>query len=101
LARFAALRVAQAIPLMIAVVLLVFAMLQFTPGDPVQAMVGQYPVPPEFRASIEQHYHLNDPLWRRLVQYFANLRFRSSGRSPNLFLSAHRARCCWRPVASG
>jgi peptide/nickel transport system permease protein len=73
LVRFAALRVVQAVPLMIAVVLLVFVMLQFTPGDPVQAMVGQYPVPPAFRAAIEQHYHLNDPLWRRLIQYFANL----------------------------
>ena len=38
---------------MIVVVLLVFGMLQLTPGDPVQAMVGQYPVPPEFRAAIE------------------------------------------------
>jgi len=39
----------------------------------VQAMGGQYPVPPEFRAAIESHYHLNDPLPVRLVQYFANL----------------------------
>ena len=62
---FAVVRILQAIPLMIAVVLLVFVMLQLTPGDPVQAIVGQYPVPPEFRAAIERHYHLNDPLWRR------------------------------------
>jgi peptide/nickel transport system permease protein len=71
--RFAAIRIAQAVPMMVAVVLLVFLMLQFTPGDPVQAIVGQFPVPPDFRAAIEQHYHLNDPLWRRLVQYFADL----------------------------
>src|SRR6516164_9360154 len=71
--RFAIVRILQAIPLMAVVILLVFFLLQLIPGDPVQAMVGQYPVPPEFRASIEQHYHLNDPLWRRLVQYFANL----------------------------
>jgi peptide/nickel transport system permease protein len=73
MARFAIIRILQAIPLMIAVVLLVFGMLQLTPGDPVQAMVGQYPVPPEFRAAIERHYHLNDPLWQRLEQYFLNL----------------------------
>ena len=45
-------RILQAIPLMAVVVLLVFGLLQLIPGDPVQAMVGQYPVPPEFRASI-------------------------------------------------
>ncbi len=71
--RFAVGRILQAIPLMIAVVLLVFTMLQFTPGDPVQAMVGQYPVPPDFRAAVERHYHLNDPLPVRLEQYFINL----------------------------
>ena len=48
-------------------------MLQLTPGDPVQAMVGRYPVPPEFRAAIESHYHLNDPFLARLWQYFVNL----------------------------
>ncbi len=56
-----------------AVIVLVFVMLQFTPGDPVQAMVGQYPVPPEFRAAIVRQYHLDDPLPARLVQYFVNL----------------------------
>ncbi len=73
MARFVVIRILQAIPMMAAVVLLVFVMLQLTPGDPVQAIVGQFPVPPAFRAAIEQHYHLNDPLWRRLLQYFSNL----------------------------
>src|ERR1700693_203696 len=73
MARFAFRRCLQAIPLMIVVILLVFGMLQLTPGDPVQAMVGQYPVPPEFRVAIERHYHLNDPFLSRLLQYFANL----------------------------
>lgn len=55
------------------VILLVFLMLQFTPGDPVQAIVGQYPVPPDFRAAIVRQYHLDDPLPARLLQYFVNL----------------------------
>src|SRR5580704_6891187 len=71
--RLAVSRILQAIPLMAVVVLLVFGLLQLIPGDPVQAMVGQYPVPLEFRAAIESHYHLNDPLPVRLLQYFANL----------------------------
>ncbi|SDR35398.1 peptide/nickel transport system permease protein [Rhizobiales bacterium GAS191] len=73
MARFALSRILQAIPLMIVVILLVFVLLQFTPGDPVQALVGQYPVPPDFRAAIASRYHLDDPLPTRLLTYFANL----------------------------
>jgi peptide/nickel transport system permease protein len=48
-------------------------MLQFIPGDPVQAMVGDFPVSPEFRAAITQQYHLDDPFPVRVYSYFANL----------------------------
>lgn len=71
--RYALVRILQAIPMVVAVIVLVFVMLQFTPGDPVQAIVGQYPVPPAFRAEIVRLYHLNDPLPVRLWQYFVNL----------------------------
>ena len=59
-------------------------MLQFTPGDPVQAMVGQYPVPPDFRAAIVRQYRLDDPLPARLLQYFVN----AAARRSRLFLPA-------------
>ena len=68
--RYALIRILQAIPMVIAVIVLVFVMLQFTPGDPVQAIVGQYPVPPDFRAAIVRLYHLNDPLPVRLLALF-------------------------------
>ena len=71
--RYVIVRILQAIPMVVAVIVLVFVMLQLTPGDPVQAIVGQYPVPPDFRAAIVQHYHLDDPLPVRLWQYFINL----------------------------
>lgn len=71
--RYAIIRILQAIPMVIAVIVLVFIMLQLTPGDPVQAIVGQYPVPPDFRAAIVREYHLNDPLPTRMLQYFINL----------------------------
>jgi len=67
---FAINRTAQAIPLMFLVVLLEP---QFTPGDPVHAMVGEYRVPYEFRATIENRYHFSDPLASRLIQYFGDL----------------------------
>ncbi|HEX4172186.1 MAG TPA: ABC transporter permease [Acetobacteraceae bacterium] len=71
--RYALVRILQAVPMIVTVIVLVFLMLQFTPGDPVQAIVGQYPVPPAFRADIVRQYHLDDPLAARLLQYFANL----------------------------
>ncbi|HEX5326037.1 MAG TPA: ABC transporter permease, partial [Acetobacteraceae bacterium] len=73
MARYAVIRILQAIPMVIAVIVLVFIMLQLTPGDPVQAIVGQYPVPPDFRAAIVRQYHLDDPFPVRLLQYFINL----------------------------
>ncbi|MCL4698460.1 MAG: ABC transporter permease, partial [Burkholderiaceae bacterium] len=60
--RYTLIRIAQAVPLLAAVVLAVFLMQQLIPGDPVQAMVGDFPVPQAFREAIEQRYRLKDPL---------------------------------------
>jgi peptide/nickel transport system permease protein len=43
------------------------------PGDPVQAMVGNFPVSPEFRAAITRQYHLDDSFPVRVCSYFVNL----------------------------
>jgi peptide/nickel transport system permease protein len=51
----------------------IFCVLQLVPGDPVQAIAGEFPAPPAFRAAIEARYHLNDPLWLRLYHYVATL----------------------------
>ena len=58
-------RLPLAIPLLVVVVFIVFVLLQFIPGDPVQAIVGQYPAPPAFRASLDRGYHLDSPVWAR------------------------------------
>jgi peptide/nickel transport system permease protein len=71
--RYTALRLGYALPLLFGVVIVVFSVLQLVPGDPVQAIVGEFPVPPAFRAAIEARYHLGDPLWLRLYHYFATL----------------------------
>ena len=73
MARYILVRILQAIPMVACVVVLVFVLLQFTPGDPVQAIVGDYPVPPDFRAAIVRQYHLDDTLPVRLLQFFVNL----------------------------
>mgnify|MGYP000939308546 FL=1 len=71
--RFTLLRILHAVPLLIAVILVIFLMQQMIPGDPVQAMVGDFPVPQAFRDAIELRYRLNDPLYVRIWSYFANL----------------------------
>lgn len=71
--RYTVLRILHAVPLLVAVVLVIFLMQQMIPGDPVQAMVGDFPVPQAFREAIELRYRLNDPLHLRIWSYFANL----------------------------
>ncbi|MES3000665.1 MAG: ABC transporter permease [Pseudomonadota bacterium] len=71
--RFTIARILHSIPLLIAVVLSLFLMQQLIPGDPVQAMVGDFPVPKAFRDAIEAQYHLNDPFLVRIWSYFSHL----------------------------
>src|SRR6478752_5273059 len=71
--RFTIFRILHAVPLLAAVILCIFLMQQAIPGDPVQAMVGDFPVPQAFREVIEKKYRLNDPLYVRIGTYFGNL----------------------------
>jgi peptide/nickel transport system permease protein len=71
--RFVAIRLASAVPVLFGVVLALFLMIQFAPGDPVQAIVGDIPVTPEFREQVTAQYHLDDPVWRRFIAYIGNL----------------------------
>ncbi len=71
--RFILFRLLHAIPLLIAVIFVVLLMLQLIPGDPVQAMVGDFPVSPEFRAAITKQYHLDASFPVRVYSYFVNL----------------------------
>jgi peptide/nickel transport system permease protein len=94
--RFTLVRTASALPLIVGVIIIVFCALQFVPGDPVQAMVGDFPVPPEFRATIVARYHLGDPLWLRLLLYgdvllHGNLGYSFQLQQPVATLLAERA----------
>ncbi len=94
--RFTFFRILHAIPLLIAVILVIFLMQQMIPGDPVQAMVGDFPVPQAFRDAIEAKYRLKDPLYVRIWSYFASLLqgdfgFSYQSQRPVLELIAERA----------
>lgn len=65
-------RLALMILLLLAVILIMFFMLHMIPGDPIQAIVGDYPVSPAFRATIESKYRLNDPFWTQVISYLSS-----------------------------
>src|SRR5262249_27975274 len=76
-------QLAQALLLLVAVVVVIFCLLQLIPGDPVQAMVGDMPVPPALRAALEQRFHLNEPFLKRLFGYLSNIVHGDLGYSMN------------------
>lgn len=71
--RYAASRLAIAIPLLFAIILILFLMLKAAPGDPVSVIIGNFPAPPEYREQIIERYNLDDPLWVQFWAYLGSL----------------------------
>lgn len=71
--RYVIRRLLQFIPVFIGSLALLFVALFILPGDPVQALVGERPVTPEFRAAIIEKYGLDKPLPVQFVTYMKNL----------------------------
>ncbi|TDB87023.1 ABC transporter permease [Actinomadura sp. KC216] len=59
-------RLLQAVPVFIGTTLLIYAMVFALPGDPIQALAGDKPVPDNVLQTLRDKYNLDDPL---LVQY--------------------------------
>jgi peptide/nickel transport system permease protein len=66
-------RILHSIPLFLSVLILMFVLLQLTPGDPIQDLIGSYPVPPAYRAALVAEYHLNQSLPERFAYYLWNM----------------------------
>jgi peptide/nickel transport system permease protein len=71
--RFILRRLGEALPLLLAVVVLNFLIIHLAPGDPVQALIGDFPAPPEYVARIRAQYGLDLPLWQQLWNYVASV----------------------------
>lgn len=50
-----------------------FLLTRMAPGDPVSAIVGEYPVPESYRQEIIERFGLNDPLWQQFGLYVWNV----------------------------
>lgn len=66
-------RLLQAIPLLIAVIVFNFTLIQLAPGDPVTLLVGDFPAPEAYVAQVRADYGLDHPIPARLVAYFGQL----------------------------
>src|SRR5476649_3045698 len=74
---------AQAIPTVIAVVVLNFALLQLVPGDAADVLAGESgSATAETMAMMRSHFGLDLPLWHQLLNYLNHLAHFSLGFSP-------------------
>lgn len=71
--RFILRRLLQAVPLLLAVVVLNFLLIAFTPGDPITLLVGDFPAPPEYLAQMRHDYGLDQPVWMQLLRYLGKV----------------------------
>jgi peptide/nickel transport system permease protein len=55
------------------VIVVMFTLLELAPGDPIQALVGDAPVPEAFRVQMTEAYGLDRSLPERFVSYLANI----------------------------
>jgi peptide/nickel transport system permease protein len=74
--RFVVRRLAISIPLVLGVLTLVFVLLETTPGDPTDLILGDRPVPPEVRERIERAYGFDRPPLERYARWMSSLLFR-------------------------
>jgi peptide/nickel transport system permease protein len=69
LALFVLRRLLHAIPLLFCVVVLNYALIASTPGDPITALVGDFPVPADYRAQVQHEYGLDQPMPIQVLRY--------------------------------
>ncbi len=66
-------RLAHAVPLLLAVVVLNFLLIAFTPGDPILLLVGDFPAPPEYVDQMRREFGLDQPVWIQLWRYLGKV----------------------------
>ena len=73
MASFILRRLLHAIPLLLAVVVLNFLLIAFTPGDPITLLVGDFPAPAEYLAQMRREFGLDLPVWEQLLRYLGKV----------------------------
>lgn len=72
--RYLAQRLPQILPVVFGIALLNFLILQLAPGDVVDVLAGEAgAASPEFMAALRARYGLDQPMWRQLLHYLAQV----------------------------
>lgn len=71
--RFVAGRFVWSILAVLAILLVNFVVIRMVPGNPVDALIGEFPAPPEYRELLEKQFGLDQPLIVQLVKYYEQL----------------------------
>lgn len=69
LGRFVLRRLLHAVPLLLGVVVLNYALIASAPGDPVTALVGDFPAPPAYVRQVRHAYGLDRPVPVQVLRY--------------------------------
>ena len=73
LRKFILRRGAQAVPLLLGVVVVNFTIIHLAPGDPITVLVGDFPAPPELVRALRHDFGLDRSLWQQLLIYVGKL----------------------------
>jgi peptide/nickel transport system permease protein len=89
-------RLAWAFPIVLAILILSFLMVHLVKGDPVTALVGDFPAPQDYIDSVRHEFGLDQPIATQLWLYLENvarghLGFSFANRQPVLTLILARA----------
>ena len=89
-------RLAWACPIVLAILILSFLMVHLVKGDPVTALIGDFPAPQEYVDSVRHEFGLDQPIPTQLGLYLVNvaqghLGFSFANRGPVLTLILARA----------
>lgn len=66
-------RLLHALPLLICVIVFNFLLIHLAPGDPIQALVGEFPAPEAYITEMRQAFGLDQPLIVQLLLYVRNI----------------------------
>ena len=63
----------QFIPVFFGATFLIFALVFVMPGDPIAALSGDKPLPPDVVQALQERYHLDEPLYKQYGIYITNV----------------------------
>jgi peptide/nickel transport system permease protein len=66
-------RLAWAVPIVFAILIINFLIIHIVPGDPIQALVGDFPAPPGYAEQVRKEFGLDQPILVQLGLYLSNL----------------------------